>query len=417
MLETLTQLGGLAAGVVDAPAWPLSDEDLVTSLDEVHRLEQQLAATRLHLIREIDGRAFLGREHLTSTATWLRHRYHVSAQTGTRWVALAKELRERPGLDAALSKGQVNTEQAQVIANHLRQLPTDVDVELAELAEEIMVGWAGEVGFDPKALREMAPTILRRIAPEIADKADEEALRREEKRAEQTKAFNLSNHGDGRYRVSGWLPAEAAAIVNNALDPLCKPLPEDDRTATQRRADALTEVCKRAMDAGDLPEQGGESAHVAITVDWDLLRHQVGIGQLDTGERLTPEQVRRWACEARILPFVLGGQGQVLDAGRSRRLFDGPLRRAIIIRDRGCCAFPSCDRPAKWCDVHHVRHWLDGGPTNMDNGVLLCAFHHRLIHKGDWEVRIAADGLPEFVPPHWVDVQRRPRRNIYHRRE
>ncbi|MEJ3749283.1 DUF222 domain-containing protein [Actinomycetes bacterium KLBMP 9797] len=416
MLETLTQLGGLATGVVDAPVWPLSDNDLVTSLDEVHRLEQQLAATRLHLIREIDGRSFLNSEHLTSTAAWLRHRYHVSAQTGTRWVTLAKDLDQHPGLDAALSKGAVNSEQAQVIAQQLRQLPDDLDPNLADLAEQIMIGWADEAGFDPKTLREMAPTILHRIAPDIADRVDEEALRREEKRAEQTKAFNLSNNGDGRYRISGWLPAEAAAIVNNALDPLCKPLPEDDRTATQRRADALTDVCQRAMDAGDLPEQGGEHAHVAIVVDWDLLRQQVGIGQLDTGERLSPEQVRRWACDARLIPFVLGGQSQVLDAGRSRRLFDGPLRRAIIIRDRGC-AFPSCDRPAKWCDCHHIIHWTDGGSTSLDNGVLLCRFHHRLIHQEDWQVRIAADGLPEFIPPQWVDPERRPRRNIYHRRE
>ncbi|MEJ3742285.1 DUF222 domain-containing protein [Actinomycetes bacterium KLBMP 9797] len=416
MLETLTQLGGLAAGIVDAPAWPLSDDDLVTSLDEVHRLEQQLAAVRLHLIREIDGRSFVSSEHVTSTAVWLRHRYHVSAQTGTRWVTLANDLDRHPGLDAALSKGAVNTEQAQVIGHQLRQLPDDLDTGLADLAEEIMVGWAGEAGFDPKVLREMSSTILHRIAPEIADRVDEEALRREERRAEQTKAFNLSNNGDGRYRVSGWLPAEAAAIVNNALDPLCKPLPEDHRTATQRRADALTDVCAHAMNTGDLPEQGGEHAHVAIVVDWDLVRQQVGIGQLDTGERLSPEQVRRWACDARLIPFVLGGQSQVLDAGRSRRLFDGPLRRAIIVRDRGC-AFPGCDRPAKWTDCHHIVHWADGGSTSLDNGVLLCRSHHRLIHRGDWQVRIAADGLPEFIPPHYVDSERRPRRNIYHRRE
>lgn len=152
-----------------------------------------------------------------------------------------------------------------------------------------------------------------------------------------------------------------------------------------------------------------------VTIPYDVVRNQLGAGQLDTGERLSPEQVRRLACDAHIIPMVLGGDGQILDVGQARRLFTGPLRRALVVRDGGC-AFPGCDRPPRWCDGHHIQAWTAGGATALNNGVLLCGYHHRLIHRGEWEVRLGGDGMPEFVPPSYVDSERKPRRNIYHRR-
>jgi len=165
------------------------------------------------------------------------------------------------------------------------------------------------------------------------------------------------------------------------LDPLCKPRAADDRSPGQRRADALEEVCKLALNTTEL----------------------------DTGERVSATM---------LLPAVLGTAGQVLDLGRERRLFSGAIRRALMLRDGGC-AFPACDRPARWCQGHHVVGWQDGGGTCLSNAVLLCGFHHRLIHQpAGWTVYIdPADGLPTFIPPPWVDPQQRPRRNRYHRRQ
>ncbi|WP_345541489.1 HNH endonuclease signature motif containing protein, partial [Phytohabitans rumicis] len=207
------------------------------------------------------------------------------------------------------------------------------------------------------------------------------------------------------------------ATVNAALDPLCAPRHDVDvRTPAQRRADALVEICDLAMRTEDLPESGGERPHVVVTVSFDMLRLALGVGTLDTGERLSPEQVRRLACDAKIIPAILGGDGQILDLGRTRRLISGPLRRALELRDKGC-AFPGCDRPPRWCHGHHIVSWADGGPTTLDNSVMLCGYHHRLIHRGHWTVRIAVDGMPEFIPPAYVDLERRPRRNTYHHRE
>jgi len=90
----------------------------------------------------------------------------------------------------------------------------------------------------------------------------------------------------------------------------------------------------------------------------------------------------------------------------------GALRRALVLRDGGC-QFPGCDRPAKWCQGHHIRPWADGGPTTLNNVVLVCTFHHRLLHHDDWTVHITPDGRPELTPPAWVDPTQRPRRNHY----
>jgi hypothetical protein len=189
----------------------------------------------------------------------------------------------------------------------------------------------------------------------------------------------------------------------------------DERTTGQRRADALLEVCRLVLNTGDLPVNGGDRPQVTVTVAYDPLRQELGVGTLDTGHRLTPTATRRLACDAHILPAVLGSEGQVLDVGQSRRLFTGALRRALVARDRGC-AFPGCDRPPRWCDGHHIRSWATGGPTSLDNAVLLCGHHHRMVHHSDWTIRLAHDGHPEFLPPPHVDPARRPRRNLYHRR-
>ncbi|NUR70997.1 MAG: DUF222 domain-containing protein, partial [Hamadaea sp.] len=189
----------------------------------------------------------------------------------------------------------------------------------------------------------------------------------------------------------------------------------DLRSAGARRADALIELCERILHAGELPDNGGQKPHLTVTLPWEQLKAKVGAGLLDTGDLLTPETVRRLACDAVIIPAVLGGDGQVLDVGRARRLIDGPLRRALVLRDRGC-AFPGCDRPPQWCDGHHVQAWADGGTTCLANSVLLCGFHHREIHHGHWQVRIRTDGFPEFLPPAFIDPFRRPVQNTLHRR-
>ncbi len=417
MLERLARVRGLASEAAVVAVWPLSSVDLEASLDAVHEAEQALAAAKLHLIRELEGRDVAGGQGATSMAAWLRGRLRISIRSGRRLAKLAGHLDRRPALDTALGKGEINAEQVDVVASVVDTLPSGVDTDVVDKAETALIDCAAE--FDPDGLAKLGRRILAHVAPEVAERAEAEALHREQEKAHAGRGLYLSPLGGARVRITGLLDAEGAAVVRAALDPLCAPRngngPDDPRTAAQRRADALVEVCNLALRTDELPDNGGERPHMAVTLPLDALSGQLGAGMLDTGEMLTPEQVRRLACDALIIPAVLGGDGQVLDLGQARRLFTGPIRRALVLRDGGC-AFPGCDRPPTWCDGHHIVPWSEGGPTSVDNGVLLCGHHHRVIHHDGWQVRLGADRRPEFLPPPHVDPLRRPRRNTYHQR-
>jgi len=329
---------------------------------------------------------------------------------------LARLLDARPMIRDAMGAAACNAEQARVVGAALADLPDDVDLAVVDKAEAVLLEQAHQ--FDPDALRKLGKRVLDHVAPDVAEEALRRLLEREEARARAARTFTVSSVRDGRSQVSGWLDAEAAAIVKAAIEPFSKPTcgadGPDMRSPGQRRADALSEVCRLSLASGELPDAGGERPQITVTVDFDALRQALGAGTLDTGEFLSASVVRRLACDARILPVVLGHDGAALDVGRNRRLFTGALRRALVLRDGGC-AFPGCDRPPRWCDAHHRVSWLDGGPTSLDNGVLLCGQHHRLVHAGDWQVRLGADRRPEFIPPPHIDPDRRPRQNHHHR--
>ncbi|MER7892539.1 DUF222 domain-containing protein [Micromonospora sp. NPDC094482] len=414
MIDELARAEVATRPCVAAATWAMPERQLVEALDAAHRLEQRLAAIKLALVRELDGRGVAVAEGAASTAVWLRDRLRLTVPTARRLVDLAAALDEgSPAVRDAFAEGRVDAEQVRVIAATTATVNTAAGPEAADQAVGILLEWAGQ--FDPSLLRRLSSRILDHVAPEIAEAAAAKALDAETARAARDRHLTLSDLHDGRLRLTGSLDAETAALLRAAIEPLTAPSgPDDGRSPGQRRHDALGDVCRLALRTGELPEHGGEPAQIVVTASYDALAGQLGAGTLDTGLALPAETIRRLACDAGVLPAVLGSAGQVLDVGRQRRLVSGPLRRALILRDGGC-AFPGCDRPPRWCEGHHLRHWSDGGRTSLTNAVLLCRHHHRQVHHHGWQVRLAGDGHPEFVPPAWLDPHQRPRRNRHHR--
>jgi hypothetical protein len=414
VIEDLVQTRQLLADAAGRAVFALTDTDLVAALDHVHAICASAHLLQSYVLAEINGRGLPAAQGATSTTAWLRGHQRISPTAAARQVHFAKALPTLPALAAAMACGVVNAEQAQVIARAIGELPAGLDPALKADAEAFMVQAAARL--DPVQLRTAGAHLLSTIDPDRAEQHEREALERAEKRAARDRYFTLTPLGDGRTRLSGILSEEAAAIVNAAMQPLCRPAdPHDQRTLAQRRADALRDICELSMATGLLPGNRGEKTTMTVTVPFDLVDQELGDGLLDTGEKVSAEKVRRMACDAAIIPAVLDGAGMPLDVGRIRRLFQGAIRKALELRDGGC-AFPGCDRPPKWCDAHHAISWCKGGKTCLANGVLLCGHHHRLIHQGEWQVYIAADGMPEFIPPAFVDPTRTPRRNHYHRR-
>ncbi|MBM7492012.1 hypothetical protein JOD64_003234 [Micromonospora luteifusca] len=415
MLRALAQAGGTVDDCAEAALWGLSDGELQASLDATHVLAQRLATVQLGLVRELDARGLAVAQGASSTAVWLRERLRITGRSARQLVQLAAAVDAAPpAVREALLSGVITVEQGRVVAETIAALPVEAGPTVADKATELLIAWADR--FDPTILSRLGERVLTHVAPDLADQAELAALERATERAEARRHVTLSEQQNGQVRLSGNLDTETASLLREAIDALCAPAGEhDDRSPGQRRADALGEVCRLALRTGQLPDNGGDRSQLVVTVSLDALVNGVRAGTLETGAHLTPGAVRRLACDAGVLPAVLGGDGQVLDVGRQRRLFTGPLRRALVLRDGGC-AFPGCDRPSRWCDGHHVQHWADGGATALGNAVLLCGYHHRLVHRGDWTVRVAPDGRPDFLPPDWLDPLRTPRRNLYHRR-
>ena len=212
------------------------------------------------------------------------------------------------------------------------------------------------------------------------------------------------------YRMA--LTPEQAATLEAVIGPLSAPAPNaetgerDSRPMGQRRAEALVEILQGASAAvadgtGGSEGVGGSWAALHLTMDLASLRALTGceaavpgshlsvpaptalsgevLASLAAGAVLAPEHLRRIACQADLIPQVLGTQGEVLDQGRVRRLFDRAQRRLLLRRDKGC-TYPGCDRPAAWARAHHVLHWFDGGASDPDNAALLCQRHHTVVH-------------------------------------
>jgi hypothetical protein len=128
-----------------------------------------------------------------------------------------------------------------------------------------------------------------------------------------------------------------------------------------------------------------------------MLRSGLGAAELSTGGRISAHEARRLACTAGVLPAVLGGASDVLDLGRSRRLFSPAQRKALGIRDRACRA-EGCDIPAAWCEAHHAAQpWAGGGRTDLADGVLLCPFHHHRAHDPVWDASRLPNGDVRYV--------------------
>jgi hypothetical protein len=197
------------------------------------------------------------------------------------------------------------------------------------------------------------------------------------------------------------LDGEGAAIIDAAIDPLARPRPDlgwsaetdtDPRAADTRRADALLELVGRAV-AAPQGQTRTPRTKLVVTISYQALLEQLrGAGVTDNDAVLSPATVRRLACEAAIIPLVLGSPSQVLDEGYHERYFTPAQRIVLARRDKGC-SFPGCTVPPQWCEAHHITHWLHGGETNINNGALLCGRHHTIVHNKD---------MTAVVTPHAV---------------
>ncbi|WP_229693515.1 HNH endonuclease signature motif containing protein [Lentzea pudingi] len=361
-------------------------------------------------IAELDRRGAAGELGYRNMAHVLRHAVRWDLKTARQWVARAEAVTgeitpsgsvlepELPLTAAAAAEGALSGEHVSAVAEVMKELPPAAEQSVVEYAK----------AHEPSAVRSFGKELAY-----LAYQQDEEP-REPAEALRPVNRLRMEWKGD-QLEISARLGKVAGAQFEALIDPLAKPRPTtpeegpDARTRAEREGDAFADLIELVLRSDRLPEHGGEPVALTLTMSYEGLVEQAGLARLDTRVPVPASLVRRLACNAGVIPVVLGGRSEPMDIGRKTRTFPASLRRVLVARDQGC-TFPGCDRPPKHCDAHHLRFWSEGGETSVNNAALLCRHHHTLIHHSDWEVKLH-NGVPTFIPPAWLDPARTPRVN------
>ncbi len=410
---------------LERASWSQLDRDLLDEVREIVALRAQVNALLLDAIAEVDARGLANRRGCSPTRAWLRSAHRIAPHEAAKLVSTAKSLRtELPSVAAALGTGTVSLAQADVIVTAIGDLPAQTPVARKPHAEATMIEAAAT--FDPMILTRIGRRLAEIVDPEGVQDRDEKPILDKEADAHRDRTVTLSPDSDGaggylraRLDAVGYATltaylqaATAPGLIPDGATPPTPAADADTRTIGQRRHDAAVEAIRQMLTGGGLPSSGGVKPRIVLTIPASSLTNRTGAARLADGTQISPTLARLLACDADLVPVTLDGDGNPLDVGRTRRLFTGPVRTALEVRDRGC-AWPGCDRPVSWTQAHHIVSWQDGGKTSLDNGVLLCLFHHHEIETADWTVAIHR-GRAAFTPPTWIDPDRKPRINPMH---
>ena len=363
-----------------------STGELGEFLSELAELRALAGAASAIVTADAETRGVIEASQSASTRGWIaEHGWHSRREATT--IAKAAHILRRPEL----------AEVADSIRTADLDLPTAVVVqgEYDKLAPELLPGahpivlkqlvnHGAEHG--PRGVRELRQWILAHHGKqdELADFQDR--CRRHISLSSPTE----TSTGLHEYRLV--VDNEGLSILEAAIRALAAPRPDrdtgerDGRPADRRRGEALIQALRRSVLAQGQGVTAAPTATLNVTMFLDDLQQRTGAGTctgtIADGMLLAPDTVRKLACDAAIIPMVLGADGAVLDCGKEQRLFTLAQKRVLWQRDRHC-TFPGCDIPAQWCDAHHLVHWVDGGPTDLDNAALLCPAHHTIVHRDE----------------------------------
>jgi hypothetical protein len=340
---------------------------LIASVAQHHRAVSAHQRQLLSAVAELDRRKAWRVDGATTMVSWLVQRCSVTATTAREWVTAAEKLESLPKISEALSQGKLSFDQIKPLVQVAKP---DTDATLAEQATQ----WSA------KQVRELAVAAQRQNDDQAVGSYSRRFLR-----------FN-----DRRRSFAGTLPEDQYARVKGAIVARAGRLPRDTTTFEQRAADALVEMCGLG---GSGPAGGSPPKRTTVVVHADLTYLAGGPGQaeLDVLGPLAPEVVRRLACDAKIILSADNEKGHSIQQGGVSRNPSPAQRIEIRRRDKGC-RWPGCTY-TEFTDVHHVVHWLNGGPTSIPNLVTLCDQHHRAVHELGWKMSGDANGLLSFRSP------------------
>jgi hypothetical protein len=340
-------------------------------------------------VRRFDKSGEFASQGALSMTAWLKWRCRLSGGAAAERVEIARQLDKLPQTQAAFARGDLGYQHVAVIA---------------KAAEH--VGSAAvrkEEGLLLKAAETMDAGQFVTVAKNFEHRVDATAALTEANAAYRRRYLHIGEPVNGLVRLDGLLDAEGGATVRTALNALCKPVKEDDRSHGQRCADALVELCRRGSvskgdGSGTKSDGAGPRPQLIIRAGHDTLAGIPGApaGELDGGGTVPADTVQRHACDAALV--VISGRNEMQqEMNHAARTIPAPTRRALEARD-GHCVWPGCGRPEAWCDGHHLVWWTRGGKTALPNLALLCRPHHRNVHEGGWKIERQSGGWVVMPP-------------------
>jgi hypothetical protein len=416
----VTRIHAELDALVDTGVWSLRPTELATTLPALTRAKARLAELELRVAHHA-ARAGLGSEvGAADTTAWWATTTHMTKPEAHRLARLADALdaAHEPVRDA-MAAGNLLLDQAQVIVDAVDALPANlVDPEVTAQAETHLIGLAAD--HDAKALRILGRRILDVVAPQISEHHQRQVLAREEEHARQAARLTLLDDGHGRCHGRFTLPSLHGTMLKKALLAIAAPKHQAATQAATRTSGNPQSDVDAGGDTGPfggrvaaplrmgqafmeyletyptdrLPHAGGLDA-VVVTMDLDTLLGGLKPASIDLGGTISAAEARRLACEAAIIPVVLGGKSEILDVGRKRRFHTKAQRHAMAVRDKGCTA-QGCDWPPGMCHAHHNLPWHQGGDTSIHNGRLLCPRHHSYAHHPKYQMNDTRNGKVSF---------------------
>jgi hypothetical protein len=328
-----------------------------------------------------------------SPTGWVKEECHTTGSAAWNALVVGGQAVRMPESTRALLAGEIGFAHLAVIAR-----------TAAWIAGPSIGGDTASPGFDEAALlgkaRMRSVAELRRDCAHLRHAADPRRFLTEQVEQVEARFLELKATEGGALFLRGFLDSEGGATLRTALEPLARPAGEGDERPRERRcADALVELAAHALDSGALPQHGGQRPHLQVTATLETIQGRDGApaAELELGGPVPTETARRLGCDAAVTRVVFGADSAILDVGRATRVPATATRRALLARDRGC-VWPGCHRPASWGEIHHLRHWAQGGSTDLDNLVTICRAHHWRVHEGGWGLIRTDDGVVALPP-------------------
>nr|WP_237728030.1 HNH endonuclease signature motif containing protein [Cellulomonas sp. APG4] len=383
------ELAAIEVGTVDPVEATAVHGELRAVTDQLRVL-----AARLLSVIDADGRLTGGGARTVPEA--VARREGTSVGSARRELALGRALEAQlPSTRTAVASGDITLEHAQVLSTFG---PTS-EARRAALASDLP---DRNEDFLVRLARTTPVDVFRRRVRTWAAQVDRDGAEREHAVAAAKEHLTLYRRDDG-VALQGFLTAEHGALLTTALRAVTGvPAADDERTSEQRAAAGLTGLARLVLDGGLAGAGAKVRPHISVHVGWETMQAldspdpvadpaALAPAELETGEPLPGTVLQRLLCDSEITRIVFGPDSQVLDVGRAQRTYGGQLRRAVVARDRRC-AYPGCDAPPALGEVHHVVPWSHGGATSVENGILLCWYHHDLVHKRRVQIRSTSGG-------------------------